>query len=224
MIRASVDAKELMNTLNNVTNYSKGFLHGAELNKLEFNRILGGYTAEALKQYIDSKARMNPESLHHVYEWDSVGNPTSRLFDFNVTTKLNSISFSGKFLPSRTPSPNSDDVFSNKAEVMENKIAITIEPRNSDILAFEEDGEMVFTTKSIYIANPGGDAVAGSFGKVVDEFFDKYFTASILQGILKDLSTPEEFVQYFAQGSKAGKPAGVKAGRKYFSVKGVDLI
>lgn len=224
MISASVDIKELMNTLNNVTQYSQGFMRGAELNKLEFNRILGGYTAEALKQYIDSKARMNPESLHHVYEWNSVGNSSSRLFDFNVVAKINSINFSGKFLSSRTPSPNSDDVFSDKAEVMENKIAITIEPKNSDVLAFEENGEMVFTRTSIYIANPGGDAVAGSFGRVVDEFFDKYFTASILQGILKDLSTPEEFVQYFTQGSKGGKSAGVKAGRKYFSVKGVDLV
>lgn len=223
MISANVDIKELMNVLNNTTNYSKGFLRGAEMNKLEFNRVLGGYTAEALKRYIDSKARMNPESLHHIYEWDSVGESSSRLFDFNVVTKANSIIFSGKFLSSRTPSPNSDDVFSDKAEVMENKIAITIEPKNSDVLAFEEDGEMVFVATSIYIANPGGDAVAGSFGRVVSEFFDKYFTASILQGILKDLSTPEEFIQYFSQGAKSGGSAGVKAGRKYFSIKGVDL-
>ena len=108
-------------------------------------------------------------------------------------------------------------------EIMENKIAITIEPKNSDVLAFEEDGEMVFVATSIYIANPGGDAVAGSFGRVVSEFFDKYFTASILQGILRDLSTPEEFIQYFSQGAKSGGSAGVKAGRKYFSIKGVDL-
>lgn len=224
MISTSVDIKELVNILKNTTNYSKGFVSGAEMNKLEFNRILGGYTAEALKNYIDSKARMNPESLHHVYEWDSVGNLSSRLFDFNVVTKVNSINFSGKFLPSKTPSPNSDDVFSDKANIMENRIGITIEPRNSDILAFEDDGETIFVATSIYIANPGGDAVAGSFGKVVSEFFDKYFTASILQGILKDLATPEEFVQYFAQGSKSGRSVGVKAGRKYFSVKGVDLI
>lgn len=223
MIRAKVDIKELTKVLNNATNYSKGFIDGAEINKLEFNRILGGYTAEALKQYIDSKARMNPDSLHHVYEWNSVGNSSARLFDFSVVTKVNSISFSGKFLPSRTPSPNSDDVFSNKAEIMENKIAITVEPKNSDLLVFEEDGETIFTATSIYIANPGGDEVAGSFERVVDEFFDKYFTASILQGILKDLSTPQEFVQYFSQGMKSGRPAGVKAGRKYFSIKGVDF-
>lgn len=223
MINASVDIKELMNILNNTTNYSKGFLRGAEMNKLDFNRVLGGYTAEALKRYIDSKARTNPESLHHVYEWDSVGDPSSRLFDFNVVTKINAINFSGKFLPSRTPSPNSDDVFSDKAEVMENRIAITIEPKNSDILAFEDGGEMVFVATSIYIANPGGDLVAGSFGRVVEEFFDKYFTTSILQGILKDLATPEEFIQYFSQGAKSGGSVGVKAGRKYFSIKGVDL-
>ena len=223
MIKAKIDTRELMKTLNNTVNYSEGFVSGAQMNKTEFNRILGGYTAEALGQYIDSKARMNPEALHHVYEWGSVGKASSRLFSFNVTSKANSIDFSGSFLPSNVPSPNSDDVFSNKAEIMENKIGITIEPKNSYVLVFEDGGETVFTTNSIYIANPGGDAVAGSFGRVVEEFFDKYFTVSILNGILKDLSTPQEFAQYFSQGAKSGRSVGVKAGRKYFTVKGVNL-
>ena len=224
MINTRVDTKDLMKTLNNVTQYSKGFLSGAQMNKLTFNRVLGGYTAESLGLYIDSKARMNPESLHHVYEWGSVGEKSSRLFDFNVVAKTNFINFNGRFLPSRSPSPDSDSIFTNKAEVMENKISVTIEPKNSEVLSFEEDGETVFVATSVYIANPGGDAVAGSFGRVVEEFFDKYFTQSVLRGILKDLSTPEEFSQYFSQGAKSGNAVGVKAGRKYFSVKGADLL
>lgn len=223
MIKAKFDTRQFIKILNNSVDYSHGFVSGAQMNKLEFNRVLGGYTAEALGQYIDSKARMNPDSLHHVYEWGSVGESSSRLFTFNVISKANSIEISGKFLPSRKPSPNSEDAFSNKAEIMENRIEITIEPKESDVLVFEDGGDTVFVSKSISISNPGGDAVAGSFKEVVDEFFQRYFTISILNGILKDLSTPEEFARYFSQGAKSGRSVGVKAGRKYFSVKGFDL-
>lgn len=223
MINVKVDSKNLLNILNNVTQYSQGFLDGIEMNKTQFNRILGGYAAESLGEYIDSKARVNPSSLHHVYEWNRVGDKGSRLFKINVVARQNSISFEGSFLPSKTGAPDSGQVFIDKANVMENKISVTVTPRNSSVLVFEDDGETIFTTNSIYIANPGGDAVAGSFGMVVEEFFDVYFTASILQGILKDLATPEEFVQFFSQGSKIGKSAGVKAGRNYYTIKGYNL-
>ena len=210
-----------MRTLNNTTNYAQGFLQGIEMSKLEFNRVLGGYTAEALKEYIDSKARMNPDSLHHVYEWGEVGKNSGRLFEINVNSMANSISFSGKFLTSKSPASESGQVFYDKANVMENRISVVVEPKNSPVLVFEDGSETVFTTNSIYISNPGGDEVAGSFGMAVEEFFDKYFTASILQGILKDLSTPEEFSQYFLEGSKSGRSVGVKAGRRYYRVKGM---
>lgn len=210
----------LAKTLNDTVNYSRGFLDGIEMNRLQFNRILGGYTAEALGEYIDSKARMNPKSLHHVYEWNQTGNKGSRLFRINVKALVNSITFEGNFLQSSSET-DSGHVFSNKAEVMENKISVIVTPKISPVLVFEDDGETIFTPNSVYIANPGGDEVAGSFGRVVDEFFESYFTASILSGILADLQTPDEFSRYFTQG--AGRSAGVRAGRKYFNVKGVGM-
>lgn len=223
MINVKVNSKNLLSVLNNVTQYSQGFLDGIQMNKTQFNRILGGYTAEVLGEYIDSKARLNPSSLHHVYEWEKVGEKGSRLFKINVVAKQNIITFEGSFLPSKTNTPDSGQIFRDKANIMENKISVTVAPKNSSTLVFEDDGETIFTTNSIYIANPGGDAVAGSFGMVIEEFFDVYFTVSILQGILKDLATPEEFVQFFSQGSKSGKTAGVKAGRNYYTLKGYNL-
>lgn len=220
MISVRFDLKDLNKTLNNVVGYSNGFFDGIEMEKIQFNRILGGYTAEALGYYIDSKARMNPNSLHHVYEWNRVGDKGSRLFSFNVNATNSNISFMGKFMQSRSVSENSDEPFLNKAEIMENRIAITVEPRNSDVLVFEDNGETVFTSTSIYIANPGGDAVAGSFGEVVDEFFSVYFTNSVLSPILKDLENIREFSDNFYQGSKSGRTAGVIAGRKYMTIKG----
>jgi len=42
--------------------------------------------------YIDAQARVNPQSLHHVYEWNKVGNSGSRLFKLNITER-NGLSF-----------------------------------------------------------------------------------------------------------------------------------
>lgn len=222
MIKTKFNTVKLVKTLNNVSQYSSGFLHGIEMEQIHFNRILGGYTAESLGYYIDSKARSNPNSLHHVYEWNRVGDMGARLFDFNVNATKYNISFLGKFRQSKSLSGTSKEPFYNKAEIMENRIAITIEPKNSDVLVFEDEGETVFTRKSIYIANPGGDAVAGSFGSVVEEFFTAYFTNSVLSPIMKDLEDLKEFSNNFYQGSKSGRSVGVAAGRKYLRVKAVE--
>jgi hypothetical protein len=224
MIKVKFDSKELTRILNNVSGYSNGFLQGVEMSKASFNKILGEYTAESLGTYIDSKARMNSDSLHHVYEWGGVGDRGSRLFDFNVNATGSNISLTGKFRQSLSISENSNEPFSNKAEIMENGISIVIEPKKFDVLVFEDAGETVFTRKSIYIANPGGDAVAGSFGSVVDEFFSTYFTNSVLSPIMKDLQSLKEFSNNFSQGSKTGRSAGVASGKKYMKIKGADYL
>ena len=217
MITAKIMSRDLVKTLNNTVSYTEGFFQGIEMNRLEFNRILGGYTVEALGEYIDSKARMNPQTLHHVYEWNSTGSRASRLFDINVNATNYSIKFDGKFLSSVRPASESGQVFSNKAEIMENAIGVTVTPKNSSVLVFEDEGETVFTTNSVYIAHPGGDYVAGSFGKIVEEFFDSYFIVSILGPLMKKLSNPKEFSLLYPQGVKSGRSVGVRAGRKYFS-------
>jgi archaellum component FlaF (FlaF/FlaG flagellin family) len=213
------DTKNFNKVLNNSVQYSLGFLNGIEISRLEFNRILGGYTAEALGEYIDSKARVNPESLHHVYEWDSVGNRSYRLFKIKVVATNTNISFSTSFTESKSKRDGSSKPFYQKAEIMESGISVLIEPNNSDYLVFEEDGQTIFTRNSITISNPGGSQVAGSFAKVVDEFFNYYFTNSILYSIMKDLSYPEEFSRFFPNAKNGGRQAGVSAGRKYYKVK-----
>lgn len=183
-------------------------------------RFLAGYTREALYKYIDSRARANPNALHHVYEPNQVGNSGARLYKFEIIPALTKITFIGEFLPSSVPSENSREAFVNKASIMENGIAITITPKNSDVLVFENDGELVFTRNAITIDHPGGDAVAGSFGEVVDQFFTQYLTNALLKPLFKDLSTADEFVKSFSTGTRA---AGVRAGRKYLQVSGVDF-
>jgi len=209
--------------MKNVVNYSEGFLSGVELERANFNKFLGGFTAEALGKYIDSKARMNSGELHHVYEPGETGNIGGRLFSFNVIATKSLININGKFLLSKKTPTNGGDPFINRAEIMENGIAITIVPKNGGMLAFEDGGEMVFTRKSIVIEHPGGDGVAGSFGAVVDDFFQNFFTGAMLNPILNKLSTPNDFTRNLAAGAVSGKPIGVRAGRQYLNMVGLTV-
>lgn len=220
LISVKVDSKNLVAKLDRSIDYSQGFLEGVQMEKITFMRFLAGFVREALYKYIDSRARVNPDALHHVYEPNQVGSEGGRLYKFNVIPTINRIMFTGEFLPSKVPPENSSDPFVNKATVMENGISITITPRNSDVLVFEDDGELVFTRNAIIIEHPGGDAVAGSFGRVVDEFFNQYMTNALLRPLFNDLKTADEFVKGFSSGTRA---AGVRAGRKYLDVTGVDF-
>lgn len=220
MLTAKFDSRDLIKKIKNSVSYSEGFLDGIKMQTINFNQQLGEFTVDILNKYIDARARSNPAALHHVYEWDRVGNEGARLFEITSSASKNIIRFTGSFLPSKSISQNSSEPFTDKANIMENAIEVVIEPRNSDVLAFESDGEMVFTRNSIYIDHPGGDEVAGSFGKVIDDFFTTYFTNAMLDPLLKELSTAKEFSQSFAAGARSGSAVGVRAGKKYLTLPG----
>lgn len=222
MIQARFDTTKFNKIMNNISQYSYGFIDGIEKNAIVFNIKLAELTEEALKKYIDTRAKANPQSLHHVYEWNNVGNPSARLFEITSTSSKNLISFNGKFLQSTSVSDTSEEPFYDKANVMENRIAIEVQPQSSNVLSFEDEGQQVFTVKSIVIENPGGDSVAGSFGQAVSDFFDIHFTSSFLKqiGFFEKMSNPQEYYQYFNSGSKVGRSAGTTAGKKYMSIQG----
>lgn len=225
MIKIKFDTKELTRTLNNVVSYSNGFTRGAKANQPNFNKELGLFIEEALKKYIDAKARGNPQALHHIYEWGMVGNPSGRLFEFTMAYSQKFITFTGRFLPSSSISDNSTEPFVNKAEIMEKAVTITIDPSDSGFLSFEDEGELVFTSSSVVIENPGGDAVEGSFEAVVKEFFNNYLTIGLLKsaGIFDKLKYAKEYSDRFVQGSKTGASAGISAGKEYLSLGGITI-
>lgn len=223
LLTVKFDNIQLNKTLKNAVEYSHGFLEGVQMEKLEFNRMLGGYTVEALEKYIDARARINPEALHHVYEWNMVGNKKGRLYKFNVKATNNNIKFTGSFLSSKKPSDTSNQPFSDKANIMENSIAITVEPKRSNVLAFEVEGDTVFTRTAITIEHPGGDAVAGSFGRTVDSFFENYFTNALLKPFMNHLQNAKEYERNFASGTMGGRAVGVRAGRQYLRKSGVVI-
>jgi len=226
MFNIKYDTKQFNKIMNGAIDYSFGFVDGIKMNREMFNQQLGLLTVSMLNKYIDSRAMANSESLHHVYEWGMVGSPAGRLFKLQPKASAKNIVIFGDFLPSKTVSDTSDTPFVNKANVMENAILIEITPKNN-VLAFEDDGgDTVFTADTVYVANPGGDGVAGSFGEAVEDFFDNHFTAQVLgqSGLMNKLSNPTEFAQFFNNGAMGGgRSAGISAGRRYLTVKGVEF-
>lgn len=219
MLEVKVDNVQFKKTLKNVVEYSEGFFDGIDMKKTDFNNELANFTSEALKKYIDAQARMNPLKLHHVYEWGKAGNASSRLFEFSTRVSGRTISIVGNFLPSKSISETSHEAFVNKAKVMEDSIQVVIEPKNSDVLVFENKGDVVFTKNAIYIDHPGGDEVAGSFGETVDNFFENYFTNGLLRPLIEKLSRANEFTQSLS--ATSGRNVGVRAGKEYLNVKGM---
>ena len=128
--------------------------------------------------YVDAQARTNPKTLHHVYEWNKVGNSGSRLFKLNVTER-NGLSFKlgTTFLTSKTPVPNSFGkkkyVFKNKASVMEAGMPLIISPRAAKRLVFETSTGVVYMPigASVNVTRPGGGKATGRFQIAHARFF-----------------------------------------------------
>jgi hypothetical protein len=114
--------------MKNIMNYSIGFLEGVQAGKVKFLNNLGVMTKEILEQYIDSNARVNPEALHHIYEWSKVGSPDARLYNINYTISNLGLSFVSTFKQSTSIKDGSLVPFYNKAKIMEEGTPVTIRP------------------------------------------------------------------------------------------------
>jgi hypothetical protein len=214
-----MNTTNLEKIINNAIDYSVGFLDGAQKGKSIFLKNLGNSVVGILKDYIDVEARSNPQALHHIYEWYQTGSPKARLYDFNYTVSNVGLSFKSNFKQSKSLPSGSSVPFENKAKVMEDGIPVTISPRKSEVLAFEIDGQTVFTKKDIDIENPGGKQVQGSFEKVADEFFRVYFKQSFLKssGLYSYIKKPVLYKNNFAAGSRVGRSVGVETGFKWIA-------
>jgi hypothetical protein len=203
--------------MNNIVNYSVGFLDGVKKGKTIFLKNLGAGVIEAMAAYIDVSARGNPNALHHVYEWYRTGSPNARLFDLQYTVSNLGLSINSTFRQSRTLQEDSNTPFYNKAKIMEEGIPVTITPKRSSVLVFNEAGKTVFTKNSVTVRNPGGDYVQGSFENIMDEFILKYFKQSFLRasGIYDYISRPTVFKKNIKAGSKIGKSKGIDTGYKW---------
>lgn len=223
-MKVKFDSSQFKKDMDNIIDYSVGFLEGAQAGKKVFFSNLGLATIEGMKQFIDSMARVDPQALHHVYEWNETGSPSARLFDIEYTVSNLGLSLKSTFRQSLSVSDSSVTPFYDKARIMESGVPITIRPKRSDVLRFvNEDGEEVFTRNEVRIQSPGGEGVAGSFENALDVFINQYFRQSFINasGILDKLKDVSIYNKNFAAGAKSGRSRGVQTGYRWIVNAGV---
>lgn len=209
--------------MNNIVNYSVGFLEGVQKGKTVFLKTLGMETVEVMKEFIDSNARVNPEMLQHVYEWTMVGSPDGRLYDISYTTSNLGLSFRSSFSQSTSIKNGSRTPFYDKARIMEYGIPVTIRTKAAQVLVFDDNGETIFTRGPVQVMNPGGTEAEGGFEKAFDMFFNRYFSQAFLRtsGIAKYLENPQVYKKDMPAGKRMGKAKGLSTGYRWIANAGI---
>lgn len=225
MIKVDFEDAKFFIEMNNFIQYSEGYLEGIHLGKPKMLQQFGANTKEIAQEYIDSMARIDPQSLHHVYEWYQTGSPEARLFDLQYKVTAGGLSFNSTFSQSRSIANGSNTPFYNKAEIMENGIPITIVPKSAKALMFDDNGEVVFTKGPVNIQKPGGPAVQGSFEHTLSTFFTTYFTQSFLNesGFTRHLQTPIDYKTNLPKSKAGGKSVGKQIGYNWIVKAGGKL-
>lgn len=156
-----------------LSSYDSTILNSLYLNPMNAQKINRG-AAFLIKnyfdEYMDARARQNPSAYHHVYEFDSTGNRSSRLFKANVSSSPDGMAtLTYSFTPAKVPNENGY-AFPNKAEIMEAGNPITITAKQAEYLQFTlEDGRFV-RRKQVTVINPGGPEVGKSFETTLNRF------------------------------------------------------
>lgn len=216
MISVVMDSKQFQKEIKNIMNYSVGFLEGIQKGKIDLYASLAPKISELAAQFIDVNARMSPELLHHVYEWEKVGSPEARLFDLDYKISNIGITFTSSLKQSTSIKNGSNVPFYNKAKIMEEGVSVTIKPKKANALRFEIDGEEVYTSREVVVDNPGGQT-KGQFENIVDKFFGVYFRQSFLNssGLLQYFNTPQVYKKNLASAKRGGKALGLKTGYRW---------
>jgi hypothetical protein len=217
------DMKQFERDMSNMIQYSIGFLEGVHQGRKPFMENLGASVIQSLKEFIDSNARVDPAKLQHIYEWYQSGSPNSRLFDIKYSINGNGLSIGSTFSQSMSIKDGSNVPFYDKARIMEQGIPVTITPNKSKVLAFDVDGQEVFTSNSVTVADPGGQAAKDGLKDTIDLFFGNYFTQSYLvsSGIFSNLENPIDYKNNFSAGVRGGKSVGIKTGHQWMSRGGI---
>lgn len=221
MLRVVMDSKQFQKELNNIMQYSTGFIEGIQKGKSAFYLGLAPKIAEMASQFVDVNSRMSPELLHHIYEWEKVGSPEARLFDIDYKISGVGITFSSSLRQSSSIKNGSNVPFYNKAKIMEEGMGVTIRPKRANALRFEIDGQEVYTSREVRVDNPGGQT-QGQFEKVLNNFFGVYFRQSFLNssGLLQYFKSPQVYSKNINSAKRGGRSLGLKTGYQWVANAG----
>jgi hypothetical protein len=190
----------------------------------KFQSVIFKQLEQDFNLYLDSQARMNPKSLHHMYEWKKVGNPKSRLFKLNIT-ETNGLSFKigSTFLPSKSSVPNTFNknryVFANKASIMEAGMPVIIRPKSAERLVFETSTGVVYMPKgaSVTVTRPGGGKATGRFQIA----YARFFTGNLVSLSIKKSGFQQLFNSSLTKAMKL--PADVKKVKYSFTANSLNM-
>jgi hypothetical protein len=221
MLSVVIDSRQFQKEINNIMQYSTGFLEGVERGKSALYIGLAPKIAEMASQFIDVNARMSPELLHHIYEWEKVGSPEARLFDIDYKITGIGITFTSLLKQSSSIKNGSNVPFYNKAKIMEEGVAVTIRPKKASVLRFEVDGQEVYTSREVRVDNPGGQT-KGQFNNVINNFFGVYFRQSFLNssGLLQYFKSPQVYKKNLGSAKRGGRSLGLKTGYQWVANAG----
>lgn len=219
MIGVKIKFDSFEKKMNNITAYANGFIDGAKMSKPKVLENIGEQLSTVIGQYIDSIASANPQALHHVYEWGQTGVSSSRLFELSYSVSGKGLSIGSTFTQSRSVQEGSGTPFYNKASVMENGIPVTISPKNKSTLAFQVDGETVFTKKDVVVSRPGGSQVAGSFESTFNDVVKIYISQAIFDvtDIGLSIKNPRAFNDNLKRGASGGRSVGIETGKRWIT-------
>ena len=221
MLKVIMDSRQFQKEINNIVNYSTGFLEGVQKGKTELYMSLAPKISEMASQFIDANAKMSPELLHHIYEWEKVGSPSARLFDIDYTISSAGITFTSSLKQSSSIKQGSNVPFYNKATIMEQGVGVTIKPKRASVLRFEIDGQEVYTSQEVRVENPGGQT-QGQFDRVISNFFGVYFRQSFLKssGLLQYFNSPKVYKKNISAAKRGGRALGIKTGYQWVANAG----
>jgi hypothetical protein len=221
MLSLVIDSRQFKKEINNIMKYSTGFIEGVHKGKSALYLALAPKIAELASQFVDVNARMSPELLHHIYEWEKVGSPEARLFDIDYKITGIGITFTSSLKQSQSIKNGSNVPFYNKAKIMEEGIGVTIKPKRATALRFEVDGQEVYTSREVRVDNPGGQT-QGQFEKVLSNFFGVYFRQSFLNssGLLQYFKSPQVYSKNLNSAKRGGRSLGLKTGYQWVANAG----
>ena len=212
-IKIKIDAKEFQTVMQNVIDYTNGFVKETEARTDYIASKLGKASVAESYKYLDSFAAVNPELLHHIYEWGQTGNSAQRLYELKSQVSKSSALIVADFLESYSISDTSKEPLIDKARIMEEGIPLVIDNVNANALFFEVGGQEIFAVGPIYIPNPGGGQTRGQFKLQFEEFYNSYFTQVYLRAIkfYDHFKNPKAYYDGFNAGSRAGGKSAGKA-------------
>ena len=229
MITVNFNAKKMIKTINNIIDYSEGYIEEGKKSEQKIATKMAKISVDTFYQYLDGLARVHPEILHHVYEWEEVGNPGARLFQLKTIAIGRGVGVGAELLESNSIKEGSSEPFYDKATIMEYGQTVTVTEQEAQSLFFEIDGVEYFRKGPITIANPGGEAVRGSFVRAFNEFYTNYFSEVYLRsiGFYKQLQEGKEYKRNVRISAKSPSPRtlGKNSAMQWIAnIPGDDLI